>query len=286
MIETLHHLTNSEYRAYQAVSQSDLKMAARSPQLYYETYLMEPAHRRRPRPATSPEQQFGMAVEEFLRTSAMPADLVIIPQDMLNAQGHRRGSAWTAFAAENEGKQLVTQKEFDQQMGGIMDAAANVQDHRVAQMLLASASAKWHQRYHWLCDETMLPLKAELDLIDDVLGVVVDVKTSADTDADAFTRSIVNFGYDIQAAHYLQAAELAYPSREFTFAWIVIRNKPPYDVEVYDASNELIRHGETRLMAARENYRRCVDAGIWKSPTHGISVCLDLPAWARGRNSI
>jgi hypothetical protein len=286
VIETLHHLTNSEYRAYQAVSQSDLKMAARNPQLYYETYLIEPAHRRRPRLATSPEQQFGIAVEEFLRTSAMPEDLVVIPPDVLNAQGHRRGSAWTAFVAEHEGKQLVTQKEFDQQMGGIMDAAANVRAHKVAELLLNSVSAKWHQRFVWLCEDTMLPMKAELDILDDGLGVVCDVKTAADTDADSFARSVLTFGYDIQAAHYLEAAELAYPTREWTFAWVVIKNKPPYDVEVYDASDELLKHGETRLMAARENYRRCVDSGTWKSATHGISVNLDLPAWARGRTSI
>lgn len=283
MIEALHHLTNSEYRAYDAVSQSDLKMAARSPQLYYETYLAAPGYRR-PRPATSPEQLFGMAVEEHLRTGQVPSDLVLIPAEALNKDGHRRGSAWTAFAAEHAGKTLLTQKEFDAQMQGIFDAAANVRDHRVAELLVHSVSAKWHQRFHWICQQTMLPLKAELDILDEGLGVLTDVKTAADTDADAFVRSALNFGYDIQAAHYLQAATLAYPTRAWTFAWVVIRNKPPYDVEVYDASDEVVKHGEMRLMAARENYRRCVDSGLWRSATHGISVNLDLPAWARGRS--
>ena len=286
MIETLHHLTTRQYRAYEAVSQSDLKAAARNPQLYYETYLRQPPHTRRPRQATTPEQQFGMSVEEFLRTNQLPQDLVVIPAEALNKDGHRRGAAWTAFAAANADKQLVTQKEFDAQMAGILEAAANVGDHKVAETLISSPDAQWHQRFTWMCPDTMLPLKCEMDILDVTLGVVSDVKTTADTDADAFARSVISWGYDIQAAHYLEAAALAYPERPFMFGWIVIRNKPPYDVEVYEACDELLEHGRKRLMVARENYRRCVDSGIWRSQTHGLSVSLDLPAWARGRISI
>ena len=286
MIETLHHLTNSQYRAYEAVSQSDLKMAARNPQLYYETYLRQPPHTRRPRQPTTPEQQFGMVVENFLRTHELPEDLVVIPAEALNKDGHRRGAAWTAFAAENAGKQLVTQKEFDAQMASILEASANVEEHIMAQTLIGSPSAKWHQRFTWQCQQTALPLKCELDILDDILGVVCDVKTSADTDADAFARSVLNWGYDMQAAHYLEAAGLAHPDRDFAFAWVVIRNKPPYDVEVYEASEDLLEHGRKRLAAAKENYRRCADIGYWRTATHGLSVSLDLPAWARGRMSI
>ena len=285
-VTSLNHLTNAEYRAYDAVSQSDLKAAKRNPQLYYETYLREPASSRRSKPATTAEQQWGMACETFLRTRQLPEDVVVIPAAALNKDGHRKGAAWTEFAAANQGKTLVTAREYQQQFAGLEDAYSNVLDHAVARMILESPTALWSQRFAWECQETGLPLKAELDLVDPARGILVDVKTAADTDSEAFARAVYTFGYDIQAAQYLEAAQRMWPDAAFTYGWIVIRNKAPYEVEVYDATDELLAYGRRRLMAARAHFCECVESGSWKSPTHGLSVALELPAWVHTRETI
>lgn len=284
-IQSLNHLSNAEYRSYGAVSQSDLKAAKRNPQLYYETYLREPASSRRSKPATTAEQQWGMACETFLRTQQLPEDVVVIPAEALNKDGHRKGAAWTEFAAANVGKTLVTRREYDQQFAGLEDAFSNVMGHAVAKMILQSPTALWSQRFAWECPETGLPLKAELDLVDSERGILVDVKTAADTDQEAFGRAVYTYGYDIQAAQYLEAVQHMWPEQQWTYGWIVIRNKAPHEVEVYDATDELLAYGRRRLMAARQHFADCVESGTWKSATHGISVALELPAWVRSRDA-
>ena len=64
---------------------------------------------------------------------------------------------------------------------------------------------KAEQSFWWTHRETGLPCKARCDYVVD--DMVIDLKTTGEGGAnpDKFTRSIVNFHYHLQAAHYLQA---------------------------------------------------------------------------------
>lgn len=272
---SLNHLTFAEYRAYEAVSQSDLKACYDNPQLYYEQQILKT----RPKAGPSDAQQWGVGMEEYIKTGGAASDCILIPREVLSDQGHRRGKAWQEFAAEHEGKTLLTEREYHERFDGYESALKNIQAHECAKKILFSESAAWSQRFIWPCVETDLPLKGELDLIDEAAGIVCDVKTAADVDADSFQRAVFNFGYDIQAAHYLDAMRRFAGDIDLVYCWVVIRNKPPYNVEVYEASSELLNVGEERRLQRLRFFYDCINTGRWVTPSHGISSVLFPPKY-------
>ncbi len=267
MIKPLHHLTTAEYRSFDAVSQSDLKRCWENPQLYHE-----PRGQQSP---CSPEQQWGRDFEAFVRSPVI--DVCIMPDTIKRRQGKK----WEEFKSQHQGERILTKKEYDQAFDGMWRGYRNLMHHDHAAKLLDAA--EWHRRFTWPCVETGMQLKCEMDLLDTGIACVIDLKTAANVSPHKFGNDIIKHGYDIQAAMYLRAARLLDPEQDWTFAWVVVRNQAPYNVEVYDASDALIEFGEKRLDERLHFFRGCVDSGRWVTPTHGITTTIYPPRWAFGQ---
>ena len=272
-------LTTAEYRALDAVGQSDLKVAYSSPQYYYETAISKTRERK----ASTSAQSFGIGCEAFLRWLACDGqldDLQIIPDSVLSKSGSRAGAAWKEYEAANQGKRLVTKKEHEAQYGAFASAAENVLDHPKSERLVYGEDVEWSTHYRWSEDGFDCDWKAELDIVRPSCDVVVDVKTASDVTPRGFGRAIWEWGYDIQAAHYSDA----YYSQYGTFPnyyWVVIKNSGAYECEVYGCPDEICDAGWIRLMERKTWFQRCLSTGIWKSPTHGQVIEAELPAYAR-----
>lgn len=265
----LNHLTQPLYRAYDAVSQSDMKRCYENPQLYHEQHIAKT----RPKDPPSKSQQWGTRMESVLR---LDSNFLVIPPSALNADGHRKGAAWTELEArsalEFPGLDLLKVEEAE-----CFDAAQqNVCGHDLAKRLIYSPSAQWSRRYTWQCPLTGMALKGELDILDVQLETVTDVKTADDIDLRTWEGDILRYGYDIQAAMYLEAATLAYPEVAWSYAWVVVRNKAPFNVEVYECSQELLEIGQRRLEHRKLFFKECVESGRWVTPTHG-QICTVYP---------
>lgn len=269
MIENLNHLTPSEYRLLNAVSQSDLKAAYENPQLYHERW---------PR-TSSKAQEWGTGLESFLRHGVH--DVTIIPDDVLSTNGQRRGSKWEEWCVAHSGRVCMKQREYDDAFGAYEIAVRNVRQHEMANRLIYSPSGQWHQRFAWDCEVTGMLLKGEMDIIDEPLACVTDLKSAADVDPHSFRQDAIKWGYDIQAAMYLRAASLLLCDVEWSFAWVVVRNKPPYNVEVYEASAELLEYGNKRLDERLRFYHECRISGRWVTPTHGLVQTLYPPRYVK-----
>lgn len=273
MIQSLNHLSQAIYRQYTAVSQSDLKSCFDDPQLYHQWVTG-----RRQRPESSDAQEWGTGLETFLRTGEIK--FVPIPDDCLDKNGNRSGSskAWKAFKAEHQGKLLLTEREWKDLHADFSEAAQNIQQHDLARELLHSESATWHQRFEF-DGPYGLSMKCEMDIFDQDNKRVVDLKTSDSTRERQFVNSIMEYGYDIQAACYLLAAEM-WERSEWAYYWVTVRNKPPFGVEVYEASSEMLNVGLSRLLERIEFYLECQASGRWLTPTHGNSIMVYPPKWA------
>lgn len=269
MITPLNHLTQSEYRAYEAVSQTDLKKCHENPQLYYEQYVAKT----RPVDGPSKSQQWGTTLESVLRGQE---EFRVIPSAVLNEQGHRKGNKYVDWAEATRflhpGVELVKREEVED----FYEAQNNLRFHELANRLIYSPSAQWSRRYTWPCPLTGMQLKGELDLLDVQLETITDVKTADDIDLRTWEGDILRYGYDIQAAMYLEAAALAYPDVDWSYAWVVVRNKAPFNVEVYEASQEYLELGRRRLEHRKLFYHECVQSGRWVTPTHG-QICTVYP---------
>lgn len=120
-------------------------------------------------------------------------------------------------------------------------------------------------------------LRCRFDYLRDDLGV--DYKTCADVSPDGFRNACARYGYDQQAAWYLDvAATLGHDLEDFAF--IAQAKEPPYLVEVYNLDAEFIARGRARNRVAIDRYRKCLDTGTWPGHTGRPFTTLSAPKWA------
>lgn len=116
-------------------------------------------------------------------------------------------------------------------------------------------------------------------------GVIYDFKTTAASAApEAFTRTAVNMGYDVQAAHYLETVEAARGGR-WRFRFIVQEKKDPWALSVVELAPGWLDTAKRKTARARALWRTCLDRfgdRPWPGYSAEIAV-LDAPAWAEGR---
>lgn len=163
--------------------------------------------------------------------------------------------------------------------------AKSVHDHPTASTLLHA------------CDELQLSLvwqesgllcKARLDGLSTELKTIIDLKTCADANPEAFSRKIADFGYHRQAAMYLRGAT-ANGIEAHNFVIIAVETDPPYAVAVYTLTErtgdkapytlspaEYGNHQVTRLL---DLYERCEASGKWPG-YEDKPVAISLPKWA------
>ena len=128
-----------------------------------------------------------------------------------------------------------------------------------------------------------------------------DLKTTAGSvHPDALARTVADYGYDVQAAHYLRTwKEATGEDRKFRF--IFVEKTPPFEVgviELYDdglsrpasdyasdepLSGDWFADAEQKLSRARKQWRACLDSGVWPGYPPRVAL-IGAPIWHR-RNS-
>jgi len=109
--------------------------------------------------------------------------------------------------------------------------------------------------------------------------MIIDLKTTQDARPEAFLKSVINFGYEVQAALYVDAAQ-AIDGLKRRFLWIAAEKEAPYAVSVFEASDEMLERGRRLYKQAIETYTRCVTFDDWPGYTTEIQT-LNLPKWLK-----
>jgi hypothetical protein len=158
--------------------------------------------------------------------------------------------------AKSSGLHFVRQSEYD--------AANRMRDavfkHSEAAFLLAGGRTEHTLLYQY----GGVDCKARPDLLPRNSPVVVDVKKTLDASKHAFRASIRRYGYDIQAAWYLNAAERS-NIRADEFIWLAVESDPPYGIALYSAGIGILSEGSARYESAIATYRDCLTSGEWPS---------------------
>lgn len=121
--------------------------------------------------------------------------------------------------------------------------------------------------------------KGRADKIATIAGrrVCIDLKTTTDASYNAFGRSIVNYGYHRQAAHYLNGlAILGEPAEAFII--VAVEKEAPYGVQVFDLDQEAIELGNREIGPLIAKFGECQRSGIWPAYSDRIET-INLPAW-------
>ena len=110
-----------------------------------------------------------------------------------------------------------------------------------------------------------------------------DFKTTEDASPDAVIRSVMNYGYDVQAAHYLAVWKAA-TGEDRKFRFVFVEKSAPYEVAVVELANDPASEADWMLTAhskaaeARRIWGDCLAANDWPGYPARIAV-IGAPAW-------
>ncbi|MGH8620435.1 MAG: PD-(D/E)XK nuclease-like domain-containing protein [Burkholderiales bacterium] len=82
---------------------------------------------------------------------------------------------------------------------------------------------------------------------------IVEVKTVTDARPEAFANTRAWFGYDLQAAHYVEAVT-ALTGRTLPFAWVTVEIVPPYTAWVHTLTQPALDAARQELAALKQAF--------------------------------
>ena len=145
------------------------------------------------------------------------------------------------------------------------------------EFIIKDTKGKAEQSFWWKHRETGLQCKCRCDYVVD--DMVIDLKTTGEGGAapDVFTRTIINFKYHLQAAHYLQG------TGQKRFIFVAVEKVFPYSVGVYELSPHFIELGYQLQEKTLSDIKAAQESGIWAGYSdqekNGIKT-LTPPRWA------
>lgn len=286
LIGLMPGLPAADYFAAPGISNSMLNDLKRSP---FHFWSMHRNPRRPQRKETASMFSGSLAHCSILEQDAMAARYIVVPEDaprrptaaQWNAKKPSADSVaamawWTDFNAKAAGRLIVTDEQYETTQRQIDAVLA------VPELAHALASGQPETSVFWIDERTGLPCRCRPDwlhTLPDGRVIVLDLKTTADADPQAFGRSVWNYGYHRQAAHYtagLQACGV--PVAAFLFA--VVTSTYPFIAVPYVLDDEATRRGAEEVLDLLDLYRQCARTDTWPAYGAGVQV-LSLPAWAK-----
>lgn len=252
----IEQMTNEAYHAHPAVSKSLLDKIAKSP-LHARAYL----DGQREEPTAS--MQFGTA----LHCAALEPERFSSEYKVF--MGDRRTKAGKE-AYENlvsTGATIISADDHD----AITAMVTSIRNHRVAGSLLETGEAE--QSVFWQQPATNIDCKCRPDWWSRERGLVVDLKTTDDASPAGFARSVANYRYHVQAAHYMEGTGAS------RFVFVAIEKKAPYAVAVYELDADSLKAGRNLRLRDLDAYASCVEFNQWPGYPEVVQT-LSLPKWA------
>lgn len=215
----------------------------------------------------APADRSGLDLGIALHTTVLGAGDPIQPVTASSWAGkeakERRRASYEAGAIP------VLEKELPR----IEAMAQAVADHPEASSLLSGGLPE----VSVFADVDGVQCKARFDYLTDVVGI--DLKTTADKPGEqSLARMVLNWGYEIQADHYMRVASAAGLELE-TFLFVVVCKEPPHHVSVVELDQSFYERATVlrELALERMNHPEMVE------PYEGASrvLTVSLPRWAR-----
>lgn len=235
------------------VSRSQLIDFMTSPWLYYRRHLLrDPEWQQKPTEA----MDFGVVVHAAVLEGKRLEDLVyVIPDDVLNADGHRKGKAWQQWAMLHEDRPCVKEKDLVQPRAMFQ----SIMDSPAAMQLLHHPAAQKELTVHWEHDG--VELRTRLDCL--IPGeCIVDLKTARSCDLGAIESSLEWDGYWLQAGCYRAAVE-ALTGERLPFRFVFVEKSIPYRTVVVEMDTGWIDDGQAEIEAALDRLQRRAESGDW-----------------------
>jgi arsenate reductase-like glutaredoxin family protein len=180
-----------------------------------------------------------------VRTEALTKDELkaAIKEADVNSEYRFKEDAFQQLYGE---KTILPQEQWE----AILKMKHNVLMHKTASHMLSMGKAELSA--FWTDPVTGIKCKCRPDWLhenkDEVPVGIVDVKSTLDASISGFARSIGKYGYDIQAAFYVDGVK-ATIGLTLPFYFLAIEKNGPHAVAMYRASDEMVDTGVIKVVS-------------------------------------
>ena len=270
--------TRAEYEAIPALSYSGMKELARSP-AHYQAWLadkLEEINNRRLVESGMIEKsdeketkafRIGKAVHcAFLQPDLWAKTYKAIPEcDRRTKEGKAVHEAF--MSSLNDGDTALPFDEYELATE-VAQSAERISDAHIVR------TGAWAE-VPLTAKDLKTPIKGIPDLIDGD-GFIFDLKTTDDATERAVLRTILQYGYHLQAAHYLNLAS-AHIDGLKGFRLIFVEKTKPYAGAVYEISADLLDLGRKTVAGLYQTYDKCVAENNWPGLPDHVTKLDALP---------
>jgi len=277
-----YKMPDHQYFASPGVSNSDLKLIARSPAHYQWA-------KANPKP-DSDSQIAGRALHAAIlepdvfkeRYAIVPADAPNKPTiSQINAKNPSAKSIeaiewWGRFEEASQGKEIISTAKYDEWMR----TGEYVRQHPELRALIDIGIKE--EAVFGYDPETGMLCRAKMDLRAQTASglVLCDLKSSEDARPKAFQRAAFNYGYFSQGALYTDIHDWAGLGTVDIFINAVFERDPPHAVKLYEIPASQLERGRAEYRKALNTYADCIASNIWPAYNTDIEVLI-YPPWAK-----
>lgn len=188
----------------------------------------------------------------------------------------RRGNKWKDALewCAVEGKLILTSGDYDSVLT-IRDA---VHADQWISSIITGGEPLIEASGYWIDEETGALCRCRPDLYRADLGIIVDVKSTVSAHPDAFSRSVVNYGYHAQEAFYSDGWRQAGCNVE-GFVFLAWEKKSPFAYAVYELPPSIVEEGRATMRKALNTYSECQADDNWPAYGDGVQE-LSFKRWA------
>lgn len=258
------NMPDAVYHATQGfVSSSGLRDILRSPAHYY---YKDQSDRTR-----------NMEIGSAIHTRILEPEVFAKKYMVVEGAADRRASVYKEASAVHGPEFTLTRDE-----GVLVNTmAANFSLNPEAERLIKAAE---HKEISVFTKDpvTGVGVRIRLDALARLDGQVIgmDYKSTTDAREFAFSRSINDYGYHIQAALYMSAWEWEYGEKIDSFLLLPQEKTQPYTTEVYQLDDISLSIGKKLMREALNKYAECLSSGVWSNyEGHGQRRLITLPDW-------
>ncbi|HDZ21955.1 hypothetical protein LCGC14_0568760 [marine sediment metagenome] len=248
------HVPFEQYLAWDLPSQSILKAMRQSP-----------AHYRAARAGIATVKVTDdMTLGSALHTVFLEPELAMEAVTIWRGKA-RRGAEWDGFKDENDGKYILTMVQHEKLVG----MSRSLRAHQFVREWTGRMEAT---EVSVVGEAHGLLMKARVDALTD--EPLVDLKKVRSCDERTITRTILDFGYHVQAYIY---ATLFKRDR---FVLLCVEADEPYDVVPFELSPAFLREGEREAKRLIGKVLACERASNWPGRSDSaVPVLLEPPDW-------
>jgi exodeoxyribonuclease VIII len=227
-----------------SISNSGLSLVARSPAHYYHA----------PRSTSSRAQEIGTAFHAaLLEPTRFDEEYMVVSVD------DRRVTAYRDAAKVYGGDKTLTESEGS----SVYVMRESVRANAAAWAIMTDEGMAEVSAFV-IDPETGVLMRCRFDWLT-TDGVCVDIKKTQDCREWAFSRSLHNYRYHVQAAMYSHIYELLFGHALQSFKILAIEEQPPCANVLYDIDPLAMQYGHKLYREALEAYAQALKSGEWGS---------------------